>query len=71
MEAPPASGECHSKMGAIVQGLKGVVQIKDDIVVHGKGKEHDANLKDLLKRLDKYGITLRKEKCSFGKSEVP
>ena len=70
MGAPPASGECHSKMGAIVQGLKGVVQIKDDIVVHGKGKEHDANLKDLLKRLDKYGITLRKEKCSFGKSEV-
>ena len=39
-------------------------------MVHGKGQEHDTNLKNLLKRLDKYGITLRKEKCAFGKSEV-
>ena len=70
MGAPPASGECHSKMGMVVQGLKGVEQIKDDIVVHGKGQEHDSNLKKLLQRLDKYGITLRKEKCSFGKAEV-
>ena len=37
--APPVSGECHSKMEAIVQGLNGIVQIRDDIVVHGKGQE--------------------------------
>ena len=25
----------------IIKGLEGVVQIKDDIVIHGKGKVHD------------------------------
>ena len=41
MGTPPASGECHNAMVFILQGLKGVVQIKDDIVVHGEGREHD------------------------------
>ena len=70
MGAPPASGECHAKMATIIQGLKGVEQIKDDLVVHGKGKIHDERLKALLGRLSEYGITLRKEKCKFGKPEV-
>ena len=51
MGTPPASSECHITMAFIVQGLKGVIQIKDDIVVHGKGREHDANLRALLQRL--------------------
>ena len=29
MGAPPASAECHSKMKKILQGLPGIVQIKD------------------------------------------
>ena len=70
MGAPPASGECHSNMGVIIQGLQGVVQIKDDLVVHGKGVEHDKNLEAVFARLNKYGITLRKEKCSLGQPEV-
>ena len=70
MGAPPASGECHAKMAAIIQGLDGVEQIKDDLVVHGKGKIHDARLKALFIRLKEYGITLRREKCEFGKPEV-
>ena len=45
-------------------------EIKDDLVVHGKGKIHDERLKALLGRLSEYGITLRKEKCKFGKPEV-
>ena len=48
MGAPPASGECHANMAAIIQGLEGVEQIKDDLVVHGKGKIHDKRLKALL-----------------------
>ena len=70
MGTPPASGECHNAMAYILQGLKGVVQIKDDIVVHGKGREHDQNLRALLKRLHEYGIRLRREKCKFGKQAI-
>lgn len=38
MGTPPASGECHTKLAQIIAGLQGVVQIKDDLVVHGKGR---------------------------------
>ena len=51
MGTPSASGECHNAMALILQGLKGVVQIKDDIIVHRVGQEHDKNLRALLKRL--------------------
>ena len=35
----------------MVEGLEGVQQIKDDIVVHGDVKEHDSRLEALLERL--------------------
>ena len=57
-------------MAYILHGLKGVIQIKDDIMVHGKGQEHDDNLRALLKRLHEYGIRLRKEKCNFGQQSI-
>ena len=44
MGTPPASGECHAKMSQILAGLEGVIVIKDDIIVHGKGDKHDENL---------------------------
>ena len=70
MGAPPASAECHGKMKEILKGLEGVVQIKDDLVVHGVGKEHDTRLDRTLERLRDYGVTLRKEKCHLGQREV-
>ena len=70
MGTPPASGECHTKLAQITAGLMGVVQIKDDLVIHGKGKEHDARLEALLDRLVKFELTLRPEKCMFGQQEV-
>ena len=70
MGTPPASGECHTKLAQITAGLMGVVQIKDDLVIHGKGKEHDTRLEVLLDRLVKFGLTLRPEKCRFGQQEV-
>ena len=51
-------------------GLEGVIQIKDDIVVHGQGQKHDENLRKVLKRLDDYGLRFRKEKCEFGQPEI-
>ena len=70
MGTAPASSECHERIRIILEGLEGVTQIKDDLVVHGKGQAHDKRLEKVLKRLMEYGLTLRKEKCQFGVEEV-
>ena len=70
MGVSSASSECHERIRLVVEGLEGVQQIKDDIVVHGAGKEHDSRLVALLERLAEYNITLRREKCKFGAPEV-
>ena len=51
MGTPPASAECHSKLAQVLKGLKGTVQIKDDLVVHGVGKKHDERLEAVLKNV--------------------
>ena len=35
------SSELQERVRVILKGLEGVVQIKDDVVVHGTGQEHD------------------------------
>ena len=65
-----ASHECNNNFRAIVEGLEGIVQIQDDVVVYGKGKQHDERLEKLLARIEEWGITLRKEKCHWGRPEV-
>ena len=70
MGTPPASGECHAKMSTILEGLEGILVIKDDIVVHGKGQQHDKNLEACLTRLYEYGIRLRREKCKLGQQAI-
>ena len=47
MGVSSASSECHERIRLVVEGLEGVQQIKDDIVVHGDGKEHDSRLEAL------------------------
>jgi len=42
---------------------------QDDVVVHGKGMEHD-RLEALFQRLQECNITLRKAKCKLGMSQV-
>ena len=64
------SSELHEWIRVIIKGLEGVVQIKDDIVIHGKGKEHDEQLREFLARLWKHGLTLRVKKCKFRVAEV-
>ena len=46
------------------------ISIKDDILVHGKDNDHDKNLIKVLKTLSEKGLTLQKEKNSFGQPEV-
>ncbi|XP_065067305.1 uncharacterized protein K02A2.6-like [Rhopilema esculentum] len=49
-----------------LQGLNGVQNIADDIVVYGATREeHDANLDKCLERLKNKGLTLNKSKCKF------
>ena len=63
MGTPHALVECHSAISKYCNGLKGVLVIKDDILIHGKGQDHDENLYD-------YGIRLRKETCKLGQQAV-
>ena len=65
-----ASAECNNNLRALLTGLEGIVQIQDDIVVHGKGRQHDERLASVLNRLDQEGFTLRRDKCVFGQPEI-
>ena len=66
MRAHPASGECQSRMAEMLRGLEGVVQIKDDIVVHTMDEQHDDRLRAMQDRLVEFNITLRRDECSLG-----
>ena len=70
MGTPPASGECHAAMTQILRGVEGAIQIKDDVLVHGKGRQHDERLEKVLDRMKEYGLTLRKEKCEWGQPQA-
>ena len=55
----------------LTQDLKGVLNISDDVIVHGQAtKEHDANLEALLKKSREKNITFNKGKCKFNKERV-
>jgi hypothetical protein len=46
------------------------VIMKDDVVIHRSGAEHDTRLRLFLTRIQEHDLTLRKEKCKFGVTEV-
>ena len=49
-----------------LQGLKGVKNIADDIIIFGSTRaEHDSNHDKCLQRLKAKGLRLNKSKCSF------
>ena len=53
-------------MDNVLQGLSHSVVYLDDILITGKDNfTHLKNLKELLFRLEKAGLKLRKDKCSF------
>ena len=65
-------------MHEVFQGLPGVEVIADDILVTGYGatrekymKDHDANLKGLLKRARETNLKLNKKKLRLRLAEVP
>ncbi|XP_055543365.1 uncharacterized protein K02A2.6-like [Wyeomyia smithii] len=66
-----APGTFQKIVDAMVAGLEGVETYLDDVLVHGKNdKEHRDRLLKLLERIQKWGFTLRIEKCSFFMPEI-
>ena len=54
-----------------LHGLKGTINISDDILVFGKSQsEHDTNLNAVLKRLKENGLTLNAKKCEFNTEKI-
>ncbi|UYV82899.1 K02A2.6-like [Cordylochernes scorpioides] len=61
----------QKRMSAILRGVNGVISHMDDILIFAKRKEeHDETLREVLRRLKNSGITLNKENCQFGVSNV-
>ena len=55
----------------VLRGCKGVANIADDIIVHGKTvEEHDKRLHYVLCTLQKRGMTLNPNKCEFRLSKL-
>ena len=53
----------QKRFSNLISDLEGVVCIADDIIIHGKdGKEHDIRISKFIKRCEKEGIALNKEK---------
>ena len=58
-------------MEKILIDLEGVFWFMDDILIYGRNPtEHWLRLRKVLERIEKSGVTLRKEKCEFAKTEV-
>ena len=70
MGTSPASSEVQKKIREMIQKCPNTIHIKDDIIVYGKGSEHDTSLDHLLSVLKKNGVTMRPHKCELGKEEI-
>ncbi|CAM1326481.1 Uncharacterised protein r2_g3548 [Pycnogonum litorale] len=57
-------------MQKILNGLPGVLCQMDDVLIYGKCQsEHDANLRAVLQRIQRAGLTLN-NKCEFSKRQI-
>ncbi|XP_061509571.1 uncharacterized protein K02A2.6-like [Anopheles gambiae] len=55
----------------MLAGISGVSCYMDDIVIGGSSEqEHDANLSEVLRRIEEYGFTIRAEKCAFKVKQI-
>ena len=61
----------QKRMSTILRGLEGVVCQMDDVLVFGHTTaEHDKRLMAALKRIKEAGVTLNRDKCSFGQRQI-
>ena len=58
-------------MDDTIEGLSGVMHIRDDFIVFGKNnEEHDHALQALLQRFRECGLTFNPKKCKFRVPEI-
>ena len=58
-------------MSTALEGLTGITCLMDDILIHGSNQqEHNECLIAVLEQLQKFHVTLNKEKCVFSTSSV-
>ncbi len=58
-------------MDDTIEGLDGVLHIRDDFIVYGKNnQEHDDALEAFLQRFRECGLTLNPKKCKFRVPEI-
>ena len=61
----------QNKIRKSLEGLEGVLNISDDLLVYGTSQEeHDLRLRAVLERLREKKLTLNREKCRFNKTRV-
>ena len=73
-----APEEFQRRQREVLEGLEGVINIADDILIYGCGdtqeeadKDHDKNLIDLLERCRERSLKLNPEKLKFRLHELP
>ena len=55
----------------VFNDCEGVLNISDDIVVHGRNREeHDQRLENALNRMKERNLTLNGDKCEFGMDKI-
>ena len=64
-----ASSEIQKRIRETVRNCRNVVHIKDDIIVHGVGQQHDQCLIEVLRTLQEKEIILRPDKCHLGQPQ--
>ena len=61
----------QNKIQTTLEGIPGVRNMSDDIIVYAKDQAtHDQNLGSLLERITERGLTLNRKKCEFSKSSL-
>ena len=61
----------QNRLDQALEGLEGVINVSDDVIVHGKNKEdHDKNLKKFLDKCREVGIRLNMKKAELRRSEI-
>lgn len=59
------------RMGQVLSGQEGVVCHMDDVLIWGATQaQHDERLRAVMDRLRAAGITLNKDKCEFGVTQI-
>jgi len=60
-----------TEISKVISGIPKVLNNCDDIMIGGRHwDEHNKSLAQLLQRLEDHKLTLRREKCEFGKASI-